>query len=90
MLGIGRVVGCGCRSGKWVRAEGCYNWQLRGGRTPPNFGKKLGQVLDFLLAGLGNLRSWQVLGFFRVLNLAGFRFFVGSFRKSEKLAGLRF
>ena len=60
-----------------------------GGRTPPNFGKKLGQVLDFfvgrfgkseklagfrfflgfeiwqvfdfLLAGLGNLKSWQVL-----------------------------
>ena len=35
VLGIGRVVGCGCRSGKWVRAEGCYNWQLRGGGGPP-------------------------------------------------------
>ena len=60
-----------------------------GGRTPPNFGKKLAgfrffvgrfgkseklagfrflgfeswQVFDFLLAGLGNLKSWQVLGF---------------------------
>ena len=34
VLGIGRVVGCGCRSGKWVRAEGCYNWQLGGGGPP--------------------------------------------------------
>ena len=84
MLGIGRVVGCGCRSGKWVRAEGCYNWQLGGGADPPKFRKMLGQVLDFLLAGLGNLRSWQVLGLF------GFEIwqvfdFVGRFRKSEKV-----
>ena len=62
MLGIGRVVGCGCRSGKWVRAEGCYNWQLGGG-GPPLISEKVG---------------------------AGFRFFVGRFGKSEKLAGFRF
>ena len=57
--------------------QGCYNWQLGGGRTPPFFRKKSWQVLDFLLAGFGKseklagfrflgFQSWQVFDFLLV------------------------
>ena len=57
---------------------------IRGGGGPPQISEKLGQVLDYLLAGLGNLRSWQVFGLFRFEIWPIFDF-VGRFRKSEKV-----
>ena len=68
MVGLGGGVGCGCSSGKWVRAEGCYDWQLGGGG-----GENVGAGFRFFGGGLGDLRSWQVLGLFGFENLAGFR-----------------
>ena len=60
------VVGVVRVSGSGLRAAMIGNWV--GGAE-----KMLGQVLDFFGGGLGDLRSWQVLGLFGFENLAGFR-----------------
>ena len=51
---------------------------------PPEFRKTLGWVSDFLLAGLGHLRSWQVLVYLGS-KFGRFSIFVGRFRNSEKV-----
>ena len=55
-----------------------------GGQTPPNFGKRWGGFQIFLLAGLGHLRSWQVLVYLGS-KFGRVSIFVGRFRNSEKV-----
>ena len=55
-----------------------------GGGPPPNFGKRWGGFQIFLLAGLGHLRSWQVLVYLGS-KFGRVSIFVGRFRNSEKV-----
>ena len=68
---------------KW-RAGGGRGGGGGGGADPPKFRKTLGRVSDFLLAGLGHLRSWQVLVYLGS-KFGRVSIFVGRFRSSEKV-----
>ena len=57
---------------------------IGGGGGPPQISENVGAGFRFFVGGLGDLRSWQVLGLFGFEIWQVFEF-VGRFRKPEKV-----